>query len=148
MRVALACDHAGFPLKRALAAFLAEEGHEVLDFGTDSEEPVDYPDLCAAAARAVVQGRADRAVVVGGSGQGEQLAANKVHGIRAALCNDVYLAELSRRHNDANVLAMGGRIVAAPLAKEIVRVWLAAPFDGGRHARRLEQVAQIERGER
>jgi ribose 5-phosphate isomerase B len=148
VRVAVACDHAGYLLKEALTAFLREEGHEVLDFGTDSEEMVDYPDYSAAAARAVVEGRAERGIVLGGSGQGEQLAANKVRGVRAALCNDLYLAELSRRHNDANVLTIGGRIVAPALAKEIVRVWLATPFDGGRHARRLEQVAEIERGER
>lgn len=148
MRIAMGCDHAGFPLKEALKAFLKEEGHEVEDFGTDSEEMVDYPDFCAAAARAVVDGRADRGIVLGGSGQGEQLAANKVRGTRAALCNDLYLTELSRRHNDANVLAMGGRIVAVALAQEIVRLWLATPFEGGRHARRLEQVAEIERGER
>ncbi|MGH2673795.1 MAG: ribose 5-phosphate isomerase B [Actinomycetota bacterium] len=148
MRIAMGCDHAGYPLKEALKAFLKEEGHEVEDFGTDSEEMVDYPDFCAAAARAVVDGHADRGLVLGGSGQGEQLAANKVRGTRAALCNDLYLAELSRRHNDANVLAMGGRIVAVALAKEIVRLWLATPFEGGRHARRLEQVAEIERGER
>ncbi|HLA93850.1 MAG TPA: RpiB/LacA/LacB family sugar-phosphate isomerase, partial [Actinomycetota bacterium] len=98
--------------------------------------------------RAVVDGRADRGIVLGGSGQGEQLAANKVQGVRAVLCNDTYLAELSRRHNDANVLAMGGRIVAPHLAKEIVRLWLATPFEGGRHVRRLEQVHEIERGER
>jgi ribose 5-phosphate isomerase B len=144
----MGCDHAGYHLKEALKAFLKEEGHEVEDFGTDSEEMVDYPDFCAAAARAVVDGRADRGIVLGGSGQGEQLAANKVRGTRAALCNDLYLAELSRRHNDANELAMGGRIVAVALAKEIVRLWLATPFEGGRHARRLEQVAEIERGER
>lgn len=148
MRIAMGCDHAGYPLKEALKIFLSEEGHEVEDFGTDSEEMVDYPDFCAAAARAVVDGRADRGIVLGGSGQGEQLAANKVQGARAALCNDLYLAELSRRHNDANVLAIGGRIVAVALAKEIVRLWLATPFEGGRHARRLEQVAEIERGER
>jgi ribose 5-phosphate isomerase B len=148
VRIAMGCDHAGYPLKEALKAFLVEEGHEVLDLGTDSEETVDYPDFCAAAARAVVQGRADRGIVLGGSGQGEQLAANKVHGVRAALCNDPHLAELSRRHNDANVLAMGGRIVAPHLAREIVRLWLATPFEGGRHMRRLEQVHQIERGER
>lgn len=148
MRIAMGCDHAGYPLKEALKIFLSEEGHEVEDFGTDSEEMVDYPDFCAAAARAVVDGRADRGIVLGGSGQGEQLAANKVQGARAALCNDLYLAELSRRHNDANVLAMGGRIVAVALAKEIVRLWLATPFEGGRHARRLEQLAEIERGER
>jgi ribose 5-phosphate isomerase B len=148
VRIAMGCDHAGYPLKEELKAFLTEEGHEVEDFGTDSEEMVDYPAFCAAAARAVVDGRADRGIVLGGSGQGEQLAANKVHGTRAALCNDLYLAELSRRHNDANVLAMGGRIVAVALAKEIVRLWLSTPFEGGRHARRLEQVAEIERGER
>jgi ribose 5-phosphate isomerase B len=148
VRVALACDHAGYLLKEALKAYLLEEGHEVLDLGTDSEASVDYPDFCAAAARAVVDGRADRAILLGGSGQGEQIVANKVRGIRAALCHDLFVAELSRRHNDANVLTMGGRIVAPALATEIVRVWLAAPFDGGRHARRLEQVAQIERGER
>ena len=148
MRIAMACDHAGYPLKEELKAFLKEEGHEVEDLGTDSEEMVDYPDFCAAAARAVVEGRAERGIVLGGSGQGEQLAANKVRGTRAALCNDRYLAELSRRHNDANVLAMGGRIVAVALAKEIVRLWLATPFEGGRHARRLQQVAEIERGER
>ncbi len=148
MRVALGADHAGFPLKESLKVFLEEEGHAVRDLGTDSEEPVDYPDFCAAAARAVVDGLADRAIVLGGSGQGEQIVANKVRGIRAALCHDLYLAELSRRHNDANVLAMGGRVVAAPLAWEIVRVWLATPFDGGRHARRVERIGQIERGER
>jgi ribose 5-phosphate isomerase B len=148
VRIAMGCDHAGYPLKEALKIFLSEEGHEVEDFGTDSEEMVDYPGFCAAAARAVVEGRADRGIVLGGSGQGEQLAANKVQGARAALCNDLYLAELSRRHNDANVLAIGGRIVAVALAKEIVRLWLATPFEGGRHARRLEQVAEIERGER
>ena len=148
MRVSMGCDHAGYLLKEALRAFLLEEGHEVLDFGTDSEEIVDYPDFCAAAGRAVVDGRADRGIVLGGSGQGEQLAANKVQGVRAVLCNDTYLAELSRRHNDANVLAMGGRIVAPHLAKEIVRLWLATPFEGGRHVRRLEQVQEIERGER
>lgn len=141
----MGCDHAGFPLKVILKAFL-DEDHEVIDFGTDSEEPVDYPDFCAAAARAVVDGRADRAIVLGGSGQGEQIAANKVHGARAALCNDLYLARLSRAHNDANVLAMGGRVVAAELAKEILRVWLATPFEGGRHIRRLEQVSEIEKG--
>ncbi len=148
MRVAVGCDHAGYLLKVALVAFLREEGHEVLDLGTDSEEMVDYPDFCAAAARAVVDGRADRGLLLGGSGQGEQIVANKVRGIRAALCNDLFLAELSRRHNDANVLTIGGRIVAPALAKEILRVWLATPFDGGRHARRVEQVAEIERGER
>lgn len=148
MRIALGSDHAGFLLKEAVKGFLVEEGHEVLDVGTDSEEPVDYPSYSAAAARAVVEGRAERAIVFGGSGQGEQIAANKVHGVRAALCLDPFTARLSREHNDANVLAMGGRIVAPSLAKEILRVWLTTPFQGGRHARRIEQIAEIERGER
>jgi ribose 5-phosphate isomerase B len=148
MRVSMGSDHAGYRLKEELKTFLQSEGHEVLDVGTDSEVTVDYPAFCAAAARAVIDGRADRAIVLGGSGQGEQLAANKVRGTRAALCNDLHLAQLSRRHNDANVLAMGGRIVATELAKEIVKLWLATPFDGGRHAKRLEQIAEIERGER
>ena len=147
MRVAIGSDHAGFPLKDDLKAYLAEEGHDVLDVGTDSEEPVDYPFFCATAARAVVSGEADRAIVLGGSGQGEQIAANKVDGARAALCHDLYLARLSREHNDANVLAIGARVVAPTYAREIVRVWLATPFEGGRHVARLEQIGQIERGE-
>jgi len=147
MRVALGADHAGFPLKEDLSAFLQAEGHEVLDMGTDSTESVDYPAFCAAAARAVVEGRADRAIVLGGSGQGEQIAANKVHGVRAALCHDLYLARLSRAHNDANVLAMGARVVATAYAREIVTTWLATPFDGGRHIPRIEQIAAIERAE-
>ena len=147
VRVAIASDHAGFPLKEELASSLHDEGHEVIDCGTDSEAPVDYPAYCAAAARAVADGRADRGIVLGGSGQGEQIAANKVHGVRAALCNDLYTARLSREHNDANVLAIGARIVAPTLAKEIVRVWLATAFEGGRHVHRLEQISAIERGE-
>jgi ribose 5-phosphate isomerase B len=147
MRIAIGADHAGFPLKEDLTAFLREEGHDVLDVGTDSTDPVDYPAFCAAAARAVVAGEADRAIVLGGSGQGEQIAANKVDGIRAALCHDGYLARLSREHNDANVLAMGARIVAPELAREILRTWLETGFDGGRHERRLRQIEDIEREE-
>ncbi len=148
MRIAMGCDHAGYALKEALKVFLQHEGHDVLDVGTDSEESVDYPDFCAAAARAVADGRADRAIVLGGSGQGEQIVANKVRGVRAALCNDLHLAELSRRHNDANVLAMGGRIVAVQLARDITMRWLETPFDGGRHESRVRQIGEIERGER
>ena len=145
MRIAIGADHAGFRLKQDLIEFLGAEGHEVLDMGTDSEASVDYPAFCAAAARAVVAGGADRAIVLGGSGQGEQIAANKVHGIRAALCHDLYLARLSREHNDANVLAMGARVVAPAYAREIVSVWRATPFEGGRHEPRIEQIAAIER---
>lgn len=147
MRIVVGSDHAGFRLKEDVKRFLEEEGHEVLDLGTHSEEPVDYPPVCAAAAREVVAGRADRAILFGGSGQGEQIAANKVHGIRAALCHDLFTARLAREHNDANVLTMGGRIVAPALAREIVRVFLATPFEGGRHVRRLELIAEIEREE-
>jgi ribose 5-phosphate isomerase B len=143
----MGCDHAGFALKEELKAFLRSQGHEVTDHGTDSERPVDYPAFCAAAARSVVAGDADRAILLGGSGQGEQIAANKVEGVRAALCHDVYLARLSREHNDANVLTMGGRVIAAAYAKEVVTVWLATPFEGGRHVPRVEQIAAIERGE-
>jgi len=147
VRVAIAADHAGYLLKEDLREFLESEGHEVLDCGTDSTEPVDYPQFSAAAAKAVIDGRADRGIVLGGSGQGEQITANKVYGIRASLCNDLYTARLARQHNDANVLGMGARIVAPTLAMEIVRVWLATPFEGGRHVRRLEQITAIEQGE-
>ena len=147
MRIALGADHAGFPLKQDLSGFLQGSGHDVLDVGTDSTEPVDYPSFCASAARAVAAGEADRAIVLGGSGQGEQITANKVRGIRAALCHDLYLARLSRQHNDANVLAMGARVVAAAYAREIVSVWLATPFEGGRHVPRIEQITAIEREE-
>jgi ribose 5-phosphate isomerase B len=144
VRVAIGADHAGFPLKQHLLKTLAELGHEVEDHGTDSEEPVDYPPICAGVGRAVAEGRADRGIVLGGSGQGEQISANKVKGVRAALCNDLYTARLSREHNDANVLSMGGRIVATGLADEIVALWLATDFAGGRHARRVEQIMQLE----
>jgi ribose 5-phosphate isomerase B len=145
MRIAIGADHAGFQLKEHLKEMLAKLGHQVDDHGTNSEAPVDYPPICASVARAVGAGNADRGIVLGGSGQGEQIAANKVRGIRAALCNDLYTARLSRQHNDANVLSMGGRIVASGLAKEILTVWLDTPYDGGRHQKRLDQIAEIER---
>ncbi len=145
MRIAIGADHAGFALKQHLLATLARLGHDVNDRGTQSEAPVDYPPICAEVARLVVSGQADRGIVVGGSGQGEQIAANKIDGIRAALCNDLYLARMAREHNDANVLAIGGRVVAFALADEIVEVWLATAFAGGRHQRRIDQIAEIER---
>jgi ribose 5-phosphate isomerase B len=147
MRIAIGSDHAGFPLKEELKQVLKEQGHEVADLGTDSEEPVDYPLYCVKVARAVAEGRAERGIVLGGSGQGEQMVANKVHGVRAALGNDLYTARLSRQHNDANVLALGARIVAPTLAREILELWLATPFEGGRHVERLEEISMIERGE-
>ena len=144
MRVAIGSDHAGFALKAHLSETLISLGHEVDDLGTDSEEPVDYPPICAAVGRAVVKGEADRGIVLGGSGQGEQMAANKIRGVRAALCNDLYTARMSREHNDANVLSIGARIVASPLADEILTLWLTTPFEGGRHERRIAQIAEIE----
>jgi ribose 5-phosphate isomerase B len=147
VRVAIGSDHAGFRLKDHLASHLKELGHAVEDLGTDSEEPTDYPPICAAVGRTVREGRADRGVVLGGSGQGEQIAANKVRGVRAALCNDLYTARLSRSHNDANVLAMGARIVAPDLAREILETWLGTSFEGGRHDRRIREIEDIEREE-
>ena len=148
MRIAIGADHAGFALKQHLLATLARLGHQIDDLGTHSTDPVDYPEICASVARAVVEHRAERGIVIGGSGQGEQMAANKVPGTRAALCNDLYTARMSRQHNDANVLALGGRIVACGLADEIVGLWLSTAFEGGRHQRRIEQIAALERNER
>lgn len=144
MRVAIGADHAGFTLKGLLTEKLKLLGHEVIDFGTDSEEPVDYPPICAEVARAVVKGEADAGIVLGGSGQGEAIAANKVRGARAALCNDVALARLAREHNDANILSIGARMVEPELAYEIVEVFLTTPFEGGRHIPRIEEIKAIE----
>jgi ribose 5-phosphate isomerase B len=144
MHVAIGADHAGFQLKEHLKETLRRLGHTVDDYGTNSDEPVDYPPICMAVGRAVVAGRAERGILLGGSGQGEQIAANKVVGIRAALCHDLFTARLSREHNDANVLAMGGRIVAFALADEILDLWLKTPFAGGRHQRRIDQIRQAE----
>ena len=144
MRIAIGADHAGFPLKEHLKEILVKLGHTVDDHGTNSETPVDYPPICASVGRAVVAGKADRGIVLGGSGQGEQIAANKVRGVRAALCNDLYTARLSRQHNDANVLSMGGRIVAFGLADEILELWLNTNFAGGRHQRRIDQITEAE----
>jgi ribose 5-phosphate isomerase B len=145
VRIAIGADHAGFLLKEHLLGTLQRLGHSVEDHGTHSEEMVDYPPICIGVAREVAGGRADRGIVIGGSGQGEQIAANKVVGIRAALCNDLYTARLSRQHNDANVLSIGGRIVASVLADEIVALWLETPFEGGRHQRRLDEIAAAEK---
>jgi len=145
VRIAIGADHAGFSLKEHLKQTLSRLGHTVDDLGTDSDAPVDYPPICFAVGRAVAEGRADRGIVLGGSGQGEQIAANKVAGIRAALCNDLYTARLSREHNDANVLSMGGRIVAFDLADAILELWLTTAFQGGRHQRRLDQISEQEK---
>ena len=147
MRITLASDHAGFRLKAFLVRQLGDQGHDVTDLGTDSEEPVDYPAFCAAAARAVVAGDADVGIVLGGSGQGEAIAANKVHGARAALCHDELTARLARQHNDANILSLGGRLVTETVATAILEVFLTTPFEGGRHVPRLAQLRSIEEEE-
>jgi ribose 5-phosphate isomerase B len=143
MRIAIGADHAGYDLKAHLVDLLRNLDHTVLDLGTDGLESVDYPAYCAAVGRAVARGDAERGIVLGGSGQGEQMAANKVCGVRAALCNDLYTARMAREHNDANVLSMGGRIVATALAEEIVVVFLQTPYQGGRHQRRVDELAEI-----
>ena len=145
MRIAVGADHAGFRLKEHLKQTLTSLGHDIADVGTDSDAMVDYPAICAQVGRAVAAGEVERGVIVGGSGQGEQIAANKIPGVRAALCNDLFTARMSRAHNDANILPIGGRIVAAPLADEIVQLWLSTAFEGGRHAERVQQIARIER---
>lgn len=147
MRIAIGADHAGFELKEHLVGFLREQGHDVSDHGTDSTASVDYPPIMAGVGRAVAAGEADRGIVLGGSGQGEQIAANKVASVRAALCNDLYTARLSREHNDANVLSIGARVVGTGLAEEIVTLWLSAEFEGGRHQRRVDQISDLEAGE-
>jgi ribose 5-phosphate isomerase B len=147
VRIAIGSDHAGYRLKLVVVDHLGGELHTVDDLGTHSEDPVDYPAYCAAVARHVVNGGADVGIVLGGSGQGEAMAANKVHGARAALCLDEWTARLARAHNDANVLALGARILGSEYALEIVDLFLATPFEGGRHLARLAQVAQIEKDE-
>ena len=147
MKVALGADHAGFELKTIVADHLARRGDDVLDLGTDSDATVDYPPYCAAVGRAVVQGRAERGIVIGGSGQGEAISANKVHGVRAALCWDEFTARFARRHNDANVLSLGGRVMGKVLALAVVDVFLEESFEGGRHARRIAQMSEIEQRE-
>jgi len=143
-RIAIGSDHAGFVLKQHLVTMLLGEGHEVDDRGTHSTESVDYPEICADVGRTVRDGNADLGIVLGGSGQGEQLAANKVRGVRAALCNCLYTARMARAHNDANVLSMGARVVGEGLAEEIVATFLATDFEAGRHARRVDQLSELE----
>jgi ribose 5-phosphate isomerase B len=144
LRIAIGSDHAGFELKSHLVVMLKGLGYTVDDQGTHSTESCDYPPICAGVGRTVRDGRADFGIVLGGSGQGEQLAANKVRGVRAALCNDLYTARMARAHNDANVLSIGARVVGVGLAEEIVTTFLSTPFEGGRHARRVAQLSELE----
>jgi ribose 5-phosphate isomerase B len=140
MKISLGTDHAGFHYKEEVKELLGSLGHEVKDFGTFSEAPVDYPLFIRPAAEAVARGECERGVVFGGSGNGEAMAANKVHGVRCALCWNEEVARLSRQHNDANVLSIGQRTIPEDLALKIVRVWLETPFEGGRHVKRVEQL--------
>ncbi|MGB9866297.1 MAG: ribose 5-phosphate isomerase B [Bacillota bacterium] len=145
MRVAVGADHGGYLLKQEVMALLGELGIEAVDFGTYSPDPVDYPDIARAVAEAVARGEFQRGILLCGTGIGMCIAANKVPGIRAALCHDVFSAKATRNHNDSNVLCMGGRVVGPGLAREIVKAWLSEGFDGGRHQRRLDKIARMER---
>ena len=138
MRIAIGSDHAGFSYKEKIKQFLGALGHEVKDFGTHSEEPVDYPLFIRPVAEAVARGDAERGVVLGGSGNGEAMAANRLKGIRCALCWNLESARLARQHNDANMISLGQRMISEEQALEIVRVWLETEFEGGRHQRRIQ----------
>ena len=140
MKIALASDHAGFEYKTAIRDWLTAHGHDVKDFGTFSNESVDYPDFIRPAAEAVARGESERGIVLGGSGNGEAIAANKVRGVRCALCWSEDTARLSRQHNDANVLSIGQRMISRELALRIVEIWLTTPFEGGRHVARIRKL--------
>ena len=143
--IALGADHAGFQVKEALKAWLIEQGYQVVDYGTHSPESVDYPDYAAEVAEAVADQKVERGVLVCGTGIGMAITANKVPGVRAALCSDLYTARASREHNDANVLTLGGRLMGPEMAVEMLRMWLETDFAGGRHRRRVDKIADLER---
>ena len=145
MKIAIGSDHAGFRYKEIIKQTLAGLAHEVKDFGTDSEAPVDYPLFIRPVALAVASGEVERGIVLGGSGNGEAMAANRVKGVRCALCWNTESARLARQHNDANMLSLGQRLLAEEVALEIVRVWLDTPFDGGRHLRRIQLLDADQR---
>lgn len=147
MRIALGADHRGFNAKERVKTALKEQGHEVIDFGTDSTRPCDYPDPAYPASLSVVDGKADLGILFCGSGIGMSIAANKVNGVRAALCHDELTTEMARRHNNANVLCLPADLIGDALIRRIVEVWLSTAFEGGRHERRLEKVAEVERKE-
>jgi ribose 5-phosphate isomerase B len=144
MRISLGTDHAGYEYKEAIKKMLTEAGHTVRDFGTFSTEPVDYPDFIRPAALAVTRGEFDRGIVLGGSGNGEAMTANRIIGVRCALCWNLETAELARKHNDSNVLSIGARMISEELALQIVRRWLEVPFEGGRHVQRLWKMDHPE----
>jgi len=139
VKIAIGCDHAGVPVKQALVETVLTD-HDVVDFGTDSSEPVDYPDIAVSVARAVADGDAERGVLICGTGIGMAMAAGKIVGIRAATCTEPFSAELSRRHNDANILCLGARVIGTDMAKRITEAWLSTGFEEGRHARRIKKI--------
>ncbi len=147
MRILIGSDHAGFRLKEDLKGYIASLGHEVEDYGVYEDAPFDYPDIAFRVAEDVAQGKGDRGILICGTGVGMSIAANKVRGIRAALCHDVFSARASREHNDANILTMGERVIGAGLAREIVKVWLESSFQGDRHARRVAKICAYEERE-
>src|SRR5437016_1664969 len=144
MKIAVGSDHRGFEVKRRISAVLQQMGHEVTDFGPPGRESVDYPDFAFQVARAVGEGRAERGVLICGTGIGMCIAANKVKGVRAAPCHDSITAEMSRRHNDANVLCLSADLLGEELIERMLRIWLETPFEGGRHARRVEKITRFE----
>lgn len=147
MKLAVGADHAGYQMKDELAALLRDLGHEVVDFGTNSPEPVDYPDIALKVARAVAKGEAERGLLVCGTGIGTSIVANKVPGVRAALCHDTFSARVTREHNNSNILCLGARVIGPSLAAEILKTWLGANFSsGGRHERRVRRIGEIETG--
>ena len=146
MRIAIASDHNGLEMKAQLTGWLAARGHEVDDRGTHGPEVVDYPPLCADVGHQVVDGQAERGIVIGGSGSGEQMACNKIVGVRAGVCHELFTARIARANNDANILIIGAKIVAPALAELILDVWMNTSFTGGQHQRRLDQIAALERG--
>src|SRR5689334_10113049 len=145
MKIAIGSDHAGFEYKEAIRCWLAKQGHQVTDFGTSSNAPVDYPDFIRPAAEAVARGDCERGIVLGGSGNGEAIAANKVRGVRCALCWSEETARLSRQHNDANVISIGQRMIPQELALRIVEIWLSTAFEGGRHLARIRKIESAVR---
>lgn len=144
MKIAMACDHGGLRLKNVLKEYLLDNGYEVEDFGTNSEDSCDYPDYAGKAAKAVASGACDKGVVVCGTGIGVSITANKVKGIRCALCHDVFSAKATRAHNDSNMIAMGQRVIGEGLALEILKAWLSTEFEGGRHVQRIEKMMAYE----
>ena len=144
MRIAIASDHAGYRFKVILKKHLNSAGHEVVDFGTDSEDSVDYPRFIQPAASSVSKGDCERVIVLGGSGNGEAMAANRFEGVRCALCWDDTTARLARQHNDANGLALGQRLISIERATDIVDLWLVTPFEGGRHLQRIQMIDRTE----